>query len=107
MTDVSIKVIPEQEGPQKKVKVTLKNEGDSIAFTINLHLLDQESGSSVLPVFWEDNIISLLPGEERSVYVTAQSARAVKMSAAGWNTNILQKYYKEINLKRMKHLAIN
>lgn len=89
-TDVSIRVLTVEDGKQKKKKIILKNEGDSIAFMINLHLVDQNTGDSALPVFWDDNFISLLPGEERTVFVTAHSDVPLKVRAEGWNTNILQ-----------------
>ncbi len=47
----------------------LANEGKSVAFFISLKLFDQ-NGQVVLPVRWEDNYFSLLPGEKRLVRVS-------------------------------------
>jgi exo-1,4-beta-D-glucosaminidase len=54
-------------GSEKEVVVTLENPTESIAFFIELGLYGEKSGSSVLPVFWEDNYVSLLPGELREI----------------------------------------
>jgi exo-1,4-beta-D-glucosaminidase len=49
------------------VHITLKNPTDKIAFFIELNVIDEQSGRSVLPIFWEDNYISLLPGETKTI----------------------------------------
>ena len=51
------------------VKVTLKNPSDKLAFFIGLKAKTSQSREMVLPVFWNDNYISLLPGEERVLTV--------------------------------------
>ncbi len=43
--------------------VQLKNIGDKIAFFIELNVYNKASGKSILPIFWDNNYISLLPGE--------------------------------------------
>jgi exo-1,4-beta-D-glucosaminidase len=47
--------------------VTLKNPTDKIAFFIELKVIGDRTGRSVLPIFWEDNYISLLPGEIKTI----------------------------------------
>lgn len=89
-TDVTIHTSEKTDGKNKKIEVTLKNTGTSIAFMINLHLLDVKTGASVLPVFWEDNFIHLLPGEEKTILVTAETDQEVIVKAEGWNTDIIQ-----------------
>ncbi|GET25955.1 glycoside hydrolase family 2 TIM barrel-domain containing protein [Prolixibacter sp. NT017] len=59
----------EQHGDQTWVKVTLKNPSDKLAFFIGLKAKTSESHEMILPVFWNDNYISLLPGEERELTV--------------------------------------
>lgn len=49
------------------VTVDLENPTNQPAFFIQLNLKNPDTGLSVLPVFWEDNYISLLPGEKRTV----------------------------------------
>ena len=83
---------------------TSSNEGDvPVAFWVTLTLLrsgddvvEGEQGSSVderiLPSFWDENCFPLLPGESRTVQVTARVAmfqakplRAVDVEVSGWN----------------------
>ena len=69
--------------------VTLTNAGPTVAFFVRLEVTKGPQGDEVLPVLWQDNYISLLPGERRDVTATYQlsdlgGARpAVKVS--GWN----------------------
>ena len=54
-------------GKAQEIQVTLENPSDAIAFFIELNVFGKESGNSILPIFWEDNYISLLPGETREI----------------------------------------
>jgi exo-1,4-beta-D-glucosaminidase len=47
----------------------LRNPSDAIAFFIFLDLLDRADNLPILPVFWDDNYVTLLPGEERIIKV--------------------------------------
>lgn len=47
--------------------VRLKNPTDHLAFMIYLDLKKKRSNSSATPVFWDDNYITLLPGEDITV----------------------------------------
>lgn len=49
------------------VDVTLENPTDQIAFFVELRIVDKATGCNILPVFWEDNYVSLLPGESRDI----------------------------------------
>lgn len=78
------------EGDKIWVKATLENSGDQLAFFIELALKDKESGMTILPVYWDDNYVSLLPGEKREIsgYVFKKDAGTEKpvLSCKGWNT---------------------
>jgi exo-1,4-beta-D-glucosaminidase len=50
--------------------VTLTNTGKAIAFGVHLSVKKGANGDEVLPVLWEDNYFSLLPGETREVTAT-------------------------------------
>jgi exo-1,4-beta-D-glucosaminidase len=47
----------------------LQNPSKDLAFLVRLRLLRGSGGPEILPSFWEDNYISLLPGEKREVAV--------------------------------------
>ena len=55
------------QGKEQEIHVTLENPSDKLAFFIELNVYGTESGRSVLPIFWDDNYISLLPGETREI----------------------------------------
>jgi hypothetical protein len=46
-----------------------------------------EHGGRVLPVYYDDNYVSLLPGESRRVDVIcpAAAARCARLALRGWN----------------------
>lgn len=54
-------------------EVTVLNPSDKIAFFIEFMLVDEKTGEPLLPVFWSDNYISLLPGEQRVINGTAEN----------------------------------
>ncbi len=68
-----------------RIAVTLKNTSAHIAFLIYLEL-QNENGQPILPVFWEDNYLSLLPKEERLVKVQFKTLAQPRVVVQGWNT---------------------
>ncbi len=73
------------------VHVKLHNPSDKLAFLIRLSLRDVSTNDEVLPVLWDDNYISLLPGESREIDVRylLQTKLPAKMILGldGWNTD--------------------
>lgn len=71
---------------QTKITTTLHNACETIAFFIELKVLDKNSGKTILPVFWEDNYVSLLPGETRTIEAifSATNDQATP-TIDGWN----------------------
>jgi exo-1,4-beta-D-glucosaminidase len=64
--------------------VTLENTGSAPAFFVRLKATEGAEGEEILPVLWEDNYISLMPGEKREISVScAGEPRAVEVE--GWN----------------------
>lgn len=75
-------------GDAGKARVTLRNPGKSVAFFIRLQVTGR-GGEEALPVLWEDNYLSLLPGETR-VVTARYSVRKLggappQVVATGWN----------------------
>jgi len=56
---VKLKYHTETTGEQTKMTVTLHNTGETIAFFIELKVSKKKNGETILPVFWEDNYMSL------------------------------------------------
>ncbi|MBI4865223.1 MAG: glycosyl hydrolase family 2 [Candidatus Riflebacteria bacterium] len=73
------------------IRVELSNPGRSLAFFLRLRVLDPR-GEEVLPVFWQDNLVSLLPGERRTLSARCRLAPGPKrpvVEIGGWNVPIL------------------
>jgi beta-galactosidase/beta-glucuronidase len=73
-------------GEAKQVRVQLKNTGNAVALMTKLTLTD-EHGERVLPAYYSDNYVSLLPGETREVVIDYRSASRAKVEVRvrGWN----------------------
>ena len=56
----------ETGGEYGVVTLTVKNVPGTIAFFLFFDLVDTATGQPVLPVYWDDNYVTLLPGEERT-----------------------------------------
>lgn len=54
--------------------ITIQNPGDGLAFLVRLRVLKGKDGAEVFPVFFDDNYISLLPGEKREVTVKVRKS---------------------------------
>jgi hypothetical protein len=69
------------------LSVRLKNQSKSPALGIKLTLLDSATGARILPAYYSDNYISLLPGESRSISVGYKyaSGQAARLAIRGWN----------------------
>ncbi|HKF26262.1 MAG TPA: hypothetical protein VKB24_09805, partial [Candidatus Acidoferrum sp.] len=53
-------------------RVALENTSKGIAFLVRLRVVKGREQAEILPVFWQDNYISLLPGEKREVLVSVR-----------------------------------
>jgi exo-1,4-beta-D-glucosaminidase len=74
-------------GDEGSAVVRLQNTGKAVAFQVRLKVVDGK-GEEILPVYWDDNYVTLFPGEEREVGVAypktgENDAPAVEFS--GWN----------------------
>ncbi len=63
--EVSYKI--ENKGNERVALVLVENPSDKLAFFIQLDIIRGPEGEPVVPVFWEENYFSLLPGEKRKV----------------------------------------
>ena len=52
---------------------TLTNVGQVPALMLRLKVVDRSSGDLVLPVWYSDNYISLMPGESRNITVSVRA----------------------------------
>jgi len=78
-----------QESGNEVMHVTLSNPGKSLAFFVRLKLAKGKGGQEVLPVIYQDNYFSLLPGEKRDVSISYRSSdlggASPVVEVSGWN----------------------
>jgi exo-1,4-beta-D-glucosaminidase len=84
----------QQEGTKFKLLVTLRNQGTGLAFAVNPKILKMTSKDPVLPVLWQDNYISLLPNEQRTLQVEFDRKdldnEKPLLKVDGWNLNSIE-----------------
>jgi exo-1,4-beta-D-glucosaminidase len=70
--------------------VTVSNPGHSLAFFLHLQIKQGHTQREVLPVIWQDNYFSLLPGESRDVAasyrVSELAGSNAYLAVDGWNS---------------------
>ncbi len=60
------------QGDRQLASVSLKNTSSHLAFFLRLKLKKGADGEEVTPVLWEDNYVSLLPGESRQLQASCR-----------------------------------
>ncbi len=69
--------------------VIIENPNKSLAFFVRVKVVKGKGGEEILPVIWQDNYISLLPGEKREITATYRASElgAAKpaIEVSGWN----------------------
>jgi len=74
-------------GDNIRVKAELSNTGTAVSLATKLTLLNAD-GSRILPAYYTDNYVSLLPGESREIEIEypAKSANGpAQVALRGWN----------------------
>lgn len=64
----------ERKGEDEVTYVTLENPSKNLAFFVRLKITKGKAGEEILPVLWQDNYVSLLPGEKRELTATYRAA---------------------------------
>ena len=70
-----------------EARVTLKNPGTTLAFFVRLQVVGSD-GEEALPVSWDDNYVTLLPGETRTItarYRARDLKGTPRVIVSGWN----------------------
>jgi hypothetical protein len=72
--------------------VTLHNPGTGIALMTHLQLRRKRDGERVLPVYYSDNYVSLVPNETRTITIEAATSdlkgEAALVLVDGWNVGV-------------------
>jgi len=94
MVALQAQVTSKEADGQRLVTVTLHNPTKSVALMAHLQLRRQHSGERVLPVYYSDNYVSLLPGENRTITIQADAKEFNGEDALvvvdGWNVTVAQ-----------------
>jgi len=88
------------DGEETSTTVTIHNPTSTLAFDIHLKVnratsrrvsREGQEDSEILPVLWDDNYFSLLPGETRQIMATyhikKESRATPSVEVEGWNVN--------------------
>jgi len=86
--DLTVKAKYIQNG---KIEVTLDNkQPGALAFFNRLSLVDADTKTRLLPIFYSDNYVTVLPGEKKKViidYAPAPGKKDMQIEISGWNIN--------------------
>lgn len=73
------------------ITLNIKNPSKSIAFFVFIDVVDSETKKPILPIFWSDNYISLLPGEEKTLTANYSlensNGKKPELRIKSWNVN--------------------
>ena len=74
------------------IAVTLRNPSKNVALMVHLQLHSAKSGERVLPVFYDGNYVSLVPGESRTIAMEADlkdlKGEPAQVQVDGWNVTV-------------------
>ena len=76
-----------QESGEPRIVEELKNAGVAAALENKLTLVNGKDGSRILPAYYSDNYVSLLPGESREITIDYPATEGVQpqLEVRGWN----------------------
>jgi len=87
--EIDARAVLRRDGEKIFVYVTLQNHGTVAAIQNKLTLMNAGSGARILPAYYEDNYVSLLPGETREITIeypaSAAGKGAAQIALRGWN----------------------
>lgn len=75
-------------GEAVRVRVGLRNTGTTVSLANKLTVLNAADGSRVLPAYYTDNYVALLPGESREIeieYPAKSATGPAQIALRGWN----------------------
>jgi exo-1,4-beta-D-glucosaminidase len=80
-----------RKGAETQTDVVIENPSKSLAFFVRLKINKGPHGEEILPVIWDDNYVSLLPGEKREISATyrtsALGTAQPNVEVSGWNVS--------------------
>ena len=73
---------------KNKIELTIENKNQAVSFFNRISLIVKKSKERILPAFYSDNYISILPGDEKRIIIEyAQiDKNELGLEISGWNT---------------------
>ncbi|MBN2162747.1 MAG: discoidin domain-containing protein [Pontiellaceae bacterium] len=88
--NVAVKVVKkEQVGDKGRIELVVANASSTVAFANRLRLMNKTTQERVLPVIMNDNYITLMPGQKKTITMEAD------MSMLQGDISLLLKQYKQ------------
>jgi Exo-beta-D-glucosaminidase Ig-fold domain/Glycosyl hydrolases family 2/Concanavalin A-like lectin/glucanases superfamily/Glycosyl hydrolases family 2, sugar binding domain/Glycosyl hydrolases family 2, TIM barrel domain len=97
-SNLSVTAKSTRGGETIRVRVHLHNTGTVVSLVNKITLLGTSDGLRILPAYYTDNYVSLLPGESREIeieYPIKQGNRDAQLAIRGWN---LEKQIVQVSL---------
>ena len=77
------------EGKESVVHASVENPSSSLAFMVHLRVAKVGNDQDIVPIFWDDNYVSLMPREKRDLSARFDSDRNIGdglvLTVDGWN----------------------
>lgn len=91
MANAKLKITARYNG-KGHITVAMSNpENNPVAFFNRVSLVDASTKERLLPVFYSDNYISVMPGESRVIdvdYSSLKNNSTIEIAVNGWNTSL-------------------
>jgi hypothetical protein len=91
--EISAKSTSTRIRERESINVYLSNPSKTPCYMIHVQLREARSGRRVLPVFYSDNFVNLLPGESKTIKISVSAkdlnGEAPKIVIDGWNLSHL------------------
>ena len=82
-------VVTAHRASRNTIEVKIKNPmGNPMAFFNRISLVNPETGKRILPVFYDNNYVSVVAGAERTVTLSYDGDLKGKVTICGWNVNL-------------------
>jgi hypothetical protein len=105
------KVIRHNANGKCLLDLTIHNPGKQVALMAHLQLRRQRSNERVLPVYYTDNYISLVPGETKTITIEAALSdlkdELPLVVADGWNIDVKPFLSSDVQLKLNKESQVS
>ena len=92
--ELNVSAAVEERGGEGRIHVTVENAKQNLAFLVHLRVLKGLGGEELLPIRWDDNYFSLMPGELREISAVYRiqdlEGAEPRVQARGWNVNPLR-----------------